>query len=58
MLGRGVRGKQFWAVRAGPASALLVVLDLNDHTFRRAVLEVDDPELFRLALDEALTADS
>jgi len=47
MLGRGVSGKQFWAVQPGPGSLPLVVLDLNDHEFQRAVLEVDDPESFR-----------
>jgi len=57
MLGRGVSGKQFWAVRAGLASARLLVLDLHDHTFRRAVLEVDDPESFQSAINEMLTAD-
>jgi hypothetical protein len=55
MLGRGVPGKQFWSVRAGPGSSTLVVLDLVDHEFQRAVLEVDDPTSFQSALEEALS---
>ena len=43
MLGRGVRGSQLWAVSAGPAERELVVAELTDGRFRRAVIEVDDP---------------
>ena len=44
MLGRGVTGNQFWAVAAGPGSDSLLVLDLTDHEFSRAVLWIPDPE--------------
>lgn len=44
MLGRGVVGKQFWSVREGGGAMELVVLDLLDHEFVRAVLEVDDAQ--------------
>ncbi|MCB9390934.1 MAG: hypothetical protein H6512_15630 [Acidimicrobiia bacterium] len=47
MLGRGVPGKQFWAVGAGSSTTQLVVLDLQHHEFARAVLEVHDPESFQ-----------
>lgn len=44
-LGRDVVGPQFWATaRSGPELPLLV-LDLTNHKFKRAVLEVSDPEL-------------
>ncbi len=44
-LGRDVIGPQFWATaRSGPELPLLV-LDLTNHKFKRAVLEVSDPEL-------------
>lgn len=44
MMGRSVIGKQFWAATAGAADADLLVLDLVDHEFVRAVIEVDRPE--------------
>jgi hypothetical protein len=55
MLGRGVPGKQFWSVRAGPGSSKLIVLDLVDHEFQRAVLEVEDPKSFQTAIEGALS---
>jgi hypothetical protein len=47
MVGRGVQGQQFWATSAGGPEAVLVVLELSDHKFRRAVLSVTDPGGFR-----------
>ncbi len=44
-LGRGVLGKQFWATARGAPELPLLVLDLVDHEFARAVLEVSDPEV-------------
>ncbi len=58
MLGRGVPGKQFWAVQAGPGGTQLIVLDLINHRFERAVLEVDDPQAFRATIHHALTETS
>ena len=44
-LGRDVLGPQFWATaRSGPELPLLV-LDLTNHKFARAVLSVSDPEM-------------
>jgi hypothetical protein len=43
VLGRGVDGKQFWAMRAGGTDMPLLVLDLRDHEFLRVVAAVDDP---------------
>lgn len=43
-LGRGVVGKQFWATARGAPELPLLVLDLVDHEFVRAVLAVSDPE--------------
>lgn len=43
MLGRGVDGKQFWAVPASGPELPVLVLDLADHEFRRIVLAIDDP---------------
>jgi hypothetical protein len=43
MLGRGVVGKQFWAVAASRETDPLLVLDLHDGEFRRAVMMVKDP---------------
>jgi hypothetical protein len=40
MVGRGVPGLQFWAVRRGGPGSVLVVLDLHGHLFARAVLDV------------------
>lgn len=50
MLGRDVDGKQLWMVEAGPGDRPLVVLDLADHEYKRAVLEVADPERFLATL--------
>ncbi|MXY10750.1 MAG: hypothetical protein F4Z00_16390 [Acidimicrobiaceae bacterium] len=44
-LGRGVLGKQFWATARGAPELPLLVLDLVDHEFARAVLAVSDPEV-------------
>lgn len=52
MLGRDIPGKQFWAVRAGPASAILVVLELRESAFVRAVLMVDDPGALVTLIDQ------
>jgi hypothetical protein len=46
MLGRDVVGMQFWAVAAGRGSQDLLVLDLKDQGFVRAVLGVEQPEDF------------
>lgn len=44
-LARGVLGPQFWATaRSGPELPLLV-LDLINHKFARAVLAVNDPDV-------------
>jgi hypothetical protein len=40
MIGRGVVGRQFWAVGRGGDDSVLVVLDLRGHLFARAVLDV------------------
>ena len=53
-LGRDVVGKQFWATaRSGPELPLLV-LDLVDHEFKRAVLAVSELDV----IDTLLTPDS
>jgi len=45
MQGRGVRGKQFWAVPSGDGSRSLLVVDLPaDDDFQRIVAAVDDPD--------------
>lgn len=44
MMGRHVRGKQFWAVGTGGPETVLVVLDLEGHEFARAVLAVTDAD--------------
>jgi len=44
MMGRHITGKQFWAVGEGSPDAVLVVLDLKDHEFSRAVLAVSDAD--------------
>lgn len=44
MVGRGIAGKQFWAVAASAPDCGLLVLDLADHAFVRAVLEVPNPK--------------
>ena len=50
MLGRAVTGKQFWAVPASPRDEQLLVIDLDDPEFGRAVLSVDDPTATASAL--------
>lgn len=44
-LGRAVVGKQFWAAARGGPELPLLVLDLVDHEFKRAVLAVSKPEV-------------
>lgn len=41
MLGRAVRGRQFWAASSGPLTTRLLVLELDFGLFERVVLEVD-----------------
>lgn len=41
MLGRGVIGKQFWAVSPGPPATGLLVLNLSTGRFARVVVEAD-----------------
>ena len=53
VLGRGVDGKQFWAVPASGTDLPLLVLDLHDHEFRRVVVAVDDPYAWARRLDPA-----
>lgn len=43
MLGRGIEGRQFWAMPASGPELPLLVLDLRDHEFLRIVAAVDDP---------------
>lgn len=50
MLGRGVDGIQFWAVRASGPELPVLVLDLRDHEFVRAVVAIDDPYAVARAL--------
>jgi len=56
MLGRGIVGKQFWVVPAGPGAARLLVLDLRDHEFARAVLAIDDVKEVVAAIKQSLTS--
>ncbi len=56
MLGRSVAGKQFWAVTAGPKSDRLLVLDLADHEFARAVVAVDDADAVAKATSRDATS--
>ncbi len=58
MIGRDVTGKQFWAAPAGPPSAQLLVLDLRDHEFARAVLAIESAETIAVAIDPSLPADN
>jgi hypothetical protein len=52
MQGRGVPGKQFWAVPSGDGSRALLVVDLPaDHDVRRLVLAVDDPDDVAAAIE-------
>lgn len=57
MLGRGVSGKQFWAVPASEGSRRLVVVDLSPESeIRRLVLAVDDPDGLVTAIEGARRA--
>lgn len=51
VLGRGVDGKQFWAVPASGKDLPVLVLDLHDHEFLRVVAAVDDPYRWARRLD-------
>lgn len=42
MIGLGVAGKQFWAAPSSPGGSQLILLELADHEFARAVLAVED----------------
>ena len=54
MLGRKTVGKQFWAVpHSGPELDLLV-LELYEHEFAKAVLNVDGPDAFQAAVTKAI----
>ena len=53
MLGRGVSGKQFWAVPSSDGSRSLLVVDLSTNNgFQRVVLAVADPADFAAAIDD------
>jgi len=53
MLGRGVSGKQFWAVPSSDGFRSLLVVDLSaESDFQRIVLAVDDPDDFAAALED------
>ena len=54
MLGRSVRGKQFWVVPAGDASSPLLVVELATGDFSRLVAEVEDPYEAERTLRQAL----
>lgn len=54
MLGRGVTGNQFWAVPAGGGTDPLLVLELHDHEFVRAVLAANDPQTVAADIERAL----
>lgn len=56
MVGRGVAGNQFWAVPAGKGTDLLLVLELFDHEFVRAVLAANDPQTVAIDIGRALEA--
>ena len=53
MQGRGLPGKQFWAVPSGRGSRFLLVVDLSaDAEFQRVVIAVDDPEAVAAAIED------
>ena len=53
-LGRDVIGQQFWVTAASRPELPLLVLDLIDHQFKRAVLAVSDLDM----VDALLASDS
>ncbi len=53
-LGRDVVGQQFWVTAASGPELPLLVLDLIDHQFKRAVLAVSDLDM----VDALLASDS
>lgn len=59
-LGRGVVGKQFWAVGPSGPELPLVMLNLVNHDFARAVLALSEPEVIEalLASDSSPDRDS
>lgn len=56
-LGRAVVGKQFWAVARGVPELPLLVLDLVDHEFARAVIAVRDPEVIAALVEPDSSAE-
>lgn len=56
MLGRGVAGKQFWAVAASHRTAHLLVLDLRNGEFARAVLMAEDPQAIAAEIRRGLAS--
>ncbi len=52
--GRDVVGQQFWVTAASGPELPLLVLDLIDHQFKRAVLAVSDLDV----IDALLASDS
>jgi hypothetical protein len=54
MLGHGFGGKQFWAVPSTTGGSPLLVINMNDGEFQRAVLFVDNPERVAAALKRTL----
>ncbi len=54
MLGHGFGGKQFWAVPPTTEGSPLLVINMTDGEFQRAVLFVDDPETVAAALRRTL----
>ncbi len=57
MLGRGVDGKQFWAVPSGRASQPVLVLDQTHGEFDRVVLMVHDPAAVAAEIERTLGGD-
>lgn len=56
MIGSSRDGRQLWAVDAGPLGERLLVLDLRDHRYVRAVLAVPDPDAMAEGLSTAADA--
>jgi hypothetical protein len=53
MMGSSRAGRQLWAVDQGPLDERLLVLDLRDHRYVRAVLAVPDPDAMAEGLSTA-----
>ena len=56
-LGRDVVGQQFWATAASGPELPLLVLDLIDHQFKRAVLAVSDLDVIEALLASGSSGD-